>query len=145
MDEDFMNESMYESFSRGTFDHVFECVSNLLCDIKQKGVHSYNIDEFNKIKDETKNLLSIAMNLIKNGAPDPYFHFILNFEFLKRINSINHISDYDLAELFLMKNLIIYFRHLDLDKFFGLASSICSTEVSCKILIRLENVFNFKY
>lgn len=81
------------------------------------------------------------VNLISNGSCIEYFNYVLEFEYLKNITSTN-ITDLQLAEIILTKQVIIQLRTLDVTSFFSLANTVCSRDTSFDILNKLNNFFD---
>ena len=141
MSEMWNEVSEHESFPRGTFDYLFECELYLTCYCRKNGCFGFDIDQFDRISSKAKELLLIGINLIQHGHPDPYFYFTLDFETLKRTNSVGSTSDLEIAELLLIKSLLIRFRTGNLEEFFCITSSLCSSEMKNKIYAEIEKAF----
>lgn len=132
--------SRYYPIKRGEFDNLFESFAELFCLFKESGPYEELLETINFPRDIVSyELIKNMVNLICEGACSEYFNYVLEFECLKNINS-THINK--LAEIVLVKHVIIQLRSLDITSFFSLANTLCSRNKSFDILNKLNTCFD---
>lgn len=140
-----MASPRYSGVERGFFDDIFFQLSNILCFFHKEGVWETVLKIYPIPEGISKTLISIGINLISNCVDDSYFNFILDLEFYKIITSNKNISQNDLSEIIIIKNVLPHLRTLNAVQFYELANSICSNDVRCKILQQLKEEFKDEF
>jgi hypothetical protein len=111
------------------YKDLFCSVIFIIKTFRQKGYMWDNIPE-NKIKtnfSSSKQILQTSVNLTCDGVAPSIFNFIIELEFNKALNSI--VTEEELCELTLTKELIKYIRENVPDSIYELLCYVCSSQV----------------
>lgn len=135
-------KELYYPIKRGEFDKLFEGLSEIFYLFKKEGIWEDILTVVSLPNSISSEFIKHMVNLICNGACDEYFNYVVEFEYLQVINSTNKLSDFDLAEIVVVKQSIIYLRYLDVNAFFNLLNTLCSRDLSSKMRENFKEVFD---
>ncbi len=114
-----------------TYKDLFSSVIFIIKTFRKKGCLWGNIPE-NHIKTNfvgSKQILQTAVDLICDGVDTSIFKFIIELEFNKAICRNSLVSESELFELTLAKELLYYIRTNDPDSIYNLLCYVCTSTV----------------